>query len=234
MIAACSRAGRRLMVAYRVQYEPHFRLLREMIREDHLGTPLHAMLYFGHNQGDAGQWRLDQGLAGGGALPDIGLYCLNTIQFLAGEEPVEVVATVHSPPGDDRFKEVEESVDWILRFPSGLSATCGASYSVHRSDYCRVMGSAGWAEMNPAFSYPGPVLRTSYPSGEGSRGENIETIRLPKKNQFALEMDHMAECVQTDSVPETPGEQGLRDQYIMDAIYEAARTGKSVALVQTL
>ncbi len=234
IIAACREAGRRLMVAYRIQYEPHHRRVRQMIRDKRLGTPRHALLYFGHNQGAAGQWRLDQRLAGGGALPDIGLYCLNTIRFLAGEEPVETVATLHSPPGDGRFREVEESVDWILRFPSGLSASCGASYSVHRSDYCRVMGSEGWAELSPAFSYPGPVLRTSHPSGHDPRAESVETIRLPRTNQFALEMDHMAECVQLDRIPETPGEEGLRDQYVMDAIYKAAKTGRAVALENTL
>lgn len=230
MIAASRKAGRRLMVAYRIQYERHHRLVRRMIRNQRLGRLGHAVLYFGQNQGTAGQWRLDQALAGGGALPDIGLYCLNTIRFLAGEEPVEVLATIHTPQGDGRFKEVEESVEWILRFPSGLSASCGASYSVHRSDYYRVMGPEGWAEMSPAFSYRGLALRTSRRATDDPQAESVETIRLPDDNQFAREMDHMAECVQLDRVPETPGEEGLRDHYVMDAIYEAARTGRSVAL----
>ena len=230
MIAACRAASRHLMVAYRIQYDPHHRLLRDLIHQGRLGTVRHALLYFGQNQGAAGQWRLDHSLSGGGALPDIGLYCLNTIRFLIGEEPVAVAASLYAPTGDPRFTSVEESVEWTLRFPGGVSAVCGTSYSVHRSDVYRVMGTEGWAEMSPAFSYRGLALRTSRRSADDPRTESVETIRLPDANQFALEMDHMAECVGTGRRPQTPGEEGLQDQRIMDAIYASARSGRTVGL----
>jgi predicted dehydrogenase len=60
--------------------------------------------------------------------------------------------------------------------------------------------------------------------------EYRETPRMDETNQFALEMDHMAECVQSDKTPFTPGEEGLQDHRIMAAIYEAARTGRPVKL----
>ena len=48
------------------------------------------------------------------------------------------------------------------------------------------------------------------------------------KDQFALEMDHMAECVMENQQPHTPGEEGLQDQRLMEAIYESARTGRAI------
>lgn len=55
-------------------------------------------------------------------------------------------------------------------------------------------------------------------------------IKLPQKNQFALEIDHFAECVLENKEPFSPGEEGLQDHRIMEKIYEAARTGKTVKL----
>ena len=51
---------------------------------------------------------------------------------------------------------------------------------------------------------------------------------IESKDQFALEMDHMALRVLKNLQPHTPGEEGLQDQRLMEAIYESARTGRAV------
>ena len=134
MIDAGRAAGKKLMVAYRIQYEPHHLAVRDMIHGKELGHIKLIQLDCGQNQGDPKQWRLNKALAGGGALPDVGVYCLNTARFLMGEEPVEVSARVHSSPGDPRFKEVEESVFWSMRFPSGTSALCSTELRLPRHE----------------------------------------------------------------------------------------------------
>jgi predicted dehydrogenase len=53
-------------------------------------------------------------------------------------------------------------------------------------------------------------------------------IKIPDKDQFALEMDHMATCVLKNQPPHTPGEEGLQDQRLVEALYESARTGRPV------
>ncbi len=55
---------------------------------------------------------------------------------------------------------------------------------------------------------------------------------IEDKDQFALEMDHMAQCVLNNGAPHTPGEEGLQDQRIVEAIYKSAATGRSVRLPQ--
>lgn len=58
----------------------------------------------------------------------------------------------------------------------------------------------------------------------------MEERELPERDHFALEMDYMSECVIENKDSLTPGEEGLRDLKVMMAIYEAARTGKTVKL----
>lgn len=225
MITACKSANVKLMIAYRQQYEPMNREIVKMVKSGKLGTPRAFIATNSQNQGDPTQWRQKRALAGGGCLPDVGLYCLNAARFWTGEEPVEVFGQTFQPKDDPRFTEVEASCNFTLRFPSGLLASCNTGYAAHRSPWARLEGSDGWAELQPAFDYNGLKLRSS------RLLDGHDTILEPKigeKDQFALEMDHMAECVIKNQQPHTPGEEGLQDHRLMEAIYESARTGRSV------
>jgi len=227
MIEACRKAGKKLMIAYRSQYEPLDRALVKMIRDKKLGTLKEFISVNSQNMGDPQHWRLKRALAGGGALPDVGLYCLNAARFLSGEEPVEVTGNVWSTPGDARFREVEESCQFVLRFPSGFIASCSTSYAAHKSQMFRLNGSEAWAEMNPAYAYNGIRLKVSRVVEGKEQGSDITG---DDKNQFAAELDHFAQCIQQDKEVHTPGEEGLQDQRIMEAIYESARTRRPVKL----
>ncbi len=227
MVAASAAANRLLMIAYRIQYEPHNRLAQRMVREAAFGQTKIIEAVNGQNQGDPNQWRQKRALAGGGSLPDVGLYCLNTSRFLLGEEPVEVMASTYSTPGDPRFREVEENCLWQMRFPSGVQANCVTGYGHHETRRYRVLQERGTFGLDPAFSYSGLKMQTSFAQG---RIERREEVSMEEKNQFALEMDHMAECVIEGKRPYTPGEEGLQDHRIMEAIYRSAREGRAVSL----
>lgn len=227
MIAACERAKVKLMVAYRIQFEPYNRKVREIIKSGEYGKVKLIEAVNGQRQANEYQWRHDKKLAGGGALPDIGLYCLNTSRFLLGEEPIEISAMQYSTPNDPRFKEVEENMLFQMRFPSGALVNASCGYDFHDSKRYRAHLNTGWIEMNPAFNYEGLQLQTSRADGKAERAEQI---KLPPKNQFAAEIDHFAECVLENKTPYTTGEEGLQDQRIMEAIYEAARAGKTIKL----
>jgi predicted dehydrogenase len=225
MIAACAAAKVKLMIAYRCQYEPYNREVVRLARSGEFGRPRLIQAFNGQTTGLPQQWRLKKALAGGGALPDIGLYCLNGVRALTGEEPVSVTAQIHSPEGDPKFAEVEESVAFTLRFPSNLIAQCMTSYGVHESRRLQLHTEKADIDLQNAFAYRGQRLVIARPDGQV---ESQDTRILTPKNQFALEIDHMARCVQEDRRPRTPGEEGLQDQVLMEAIYEAARTGAPV------
>ncbi|HEY6553468.1 MAG TPA: Gfo/Idh/MocA family oxidoreductase [Vicinamibacteria bacterium] len=223
MIAAAAKAVRKLMVAYRCRYEPFNKEMIRMAREQELGPVKVVVSDHGFNIGDPNQWRLKRELAGGGSLMDIGIYSLQAARYTTGEEPTEVNAMVQTTVGDVRFKEVEETINFQLRFPSGALANCSSSYGYAGQNRYRVIATKGWFELEPATGYTGLRMKIQ-------RGGATEDRDLPQRDHFALQMDHLSECVMEDKAPLTPGEEGLRDLTIMMAIYEAAKTGKTVKL----
>jgi predicted dehydrogenase len=223
MLDAARKADRRLMVAYRCRYEPYNQEAIRIARSRELGATKVILSDHGFNIGDPAQWRLNRKMAGGGSLMDIGIYSLQAARYLSGEEPAEVNAVAYSTPGDPRFKEVEETINFQLRFPSGVLANCSSSYGYAGQSHYRLLGTEGWLEMDPATVYRGLRLRVH-------RQNATEERDLPVRDHFALEMDHMSGCVLDNREPLTPGEEGLRDLKIMMAIYEAAQSGKAVRL----
>jgi len=223
MIDACNAAGRKLMVGYRLHYEPVTRKAIELAQSaDDVGTIKQITAEAGFNIGDPTQWRLNRKLAGGGSLMDIGIYALQAVRYLSGQEPAEIWAMSYSTPGDPRFKEVEETISFELRFDSGIIASCLSSYGFGCNRF-RVYGTRGQIESEPFLSYQGNHLWQM-------RGRRRQELQIEPANHFASEMDHFAECILNDKRPLTPGEEGLRDVTYMMAAYESARTGRGVKL----
>ena len=222
MIAAATAATRKLMIAYRLRYEPFNNALIKVARDQEFGRTRVILAEAGFPIGDPTQWRLNKKMAGGGSLMDIGIYALNASRYLTGEEPVELNAMLDTTPNDPRFREVEENILFQLRFPSGVIANCTSSYGAPFNRF-RVVGTNGWAELEPALIYSGLRMRAS-------GGGKIEERQPAVIDHFAAEMDHLSDCVMTDKPPLTPGEEGLKDMRIIGAIYQAAAGGGTVKL----
>jgi predicted dehydrogenase len=158
MIDACRQANRKLMTAYRAQYEPYNLAAIEAARGQ--GKELGQLKAIVADHGrildpsdPADRWRMSKEMAGGGSLPDIGIYSLNAARYITGEEPIEVSAMMYSTPNDPRFREVEETVNFLLRFPSGVMANCTSSYGYSEVKRFQVFGSEATLELNPATDY---------------------------------------------------------------------------------
>jgi predicted dehydrogenase len=221
MIDAAKKADRKLMVAYRCRYEPYNREAIRIARSGEMGPTQMIFADAGFAIGDPTQWRLTKKLGGGGSMMDIGIYALNASRYLSGEEPTEVNAMIYTTPNDPRFKEVEENVTFQLRFPSGILANCSSSYGYFHQSHFRVLGTDARLEMDPATWYSGLRMWIE-------RGNDIDQKDLPEVDHFAAEMDHMSDCVMQNRQPLTPGEEGLRDISLIQAVYESARSGKTV------
>ncbi|HZX77986.1 Gfo/Idh/MocA family oxidoreductase [Lysobacter sp.] len=219
MIDACRQAGRMLGTAYRCQFDPHHLECIRLARERVFGAPNIIQAGFAIDVGEPGQWRLKRELAGGGALMDVGIYALQATRYLSGEEPV-LVSAVETKTDPRRFAEVDESMVWTTRFPSGVVAYCSTSYKAGGIQNLRVNADDGWFELDPAFFYGG---------NRGRRSDGKE-IRYPQIDLFAAEMDDFAQCILEGRPTKVPGEEGLRDVRIMQAIYESARMSRAVSL----
>lgn len=222
MIAAVKAAGRQLAIGYRCHFEPHNMEMMRLAREKAFGAVKVVEASAGFRIGDPTQWRLNKALSGGGSLLDIGLYALQAARYITGEEPTSVTAqqTTTDPV---KFKDVDESILFDLRFPSGVLATCSSSYATRLNRFW-AGAENGWFEVSPASSYRGIRGRTA------SGNEAPKQMGFPEIDQFAAEMDDFARCILEGRPTRVPGEEGRRDQRIMAAIYEAASSGRAVAL----
>ena len=228
MIAACKKANVKLMTAYRMQFEPFSTMIKEMIAEKKYGKTRIINSINIQNTGE-NHWRLDKELAGGGCLMDMGIYNINTTRFVLGEEPSSVLASTFATPGDKRFKEVEETVLFQMFFPSGTIANCTTSYGAanNKQLHCHA-DDGGKFVVDNAFAYGGLTFEEHY--FKKGAAQVLKHSYGAEKNQFALEMDHMADCVMKNKNPYTPGEEGLQDHVIMEAIYKSAKTQRPVKL----
>lgn len=104
---------------------------------------------------------------------------------------------------------------------------CAASYGAHESKDTGIRLEHGWIDLETAFAYLTQRMRVSRRSGDL---ESVEERRRTFKDQFALEIDHFARCIREDRAPATPGEEGLRDQLLMDALYRSALEGRPVQI----
>lgn len=221
MIEAGRQAGKKLMIDYRAQYDPYNLRAIEAMRSGEIGAPRLVTGAHGYRLGSPDQWRAKEELAAGGSLYDIGIYSLNGARYLLGEEPTQVQAHYREGSGRPGIT-VEEGVEWTAEFPSKAVAHCSSSY-VAGANELSVKGTEGDLELDPATSY---YVRNLYIESREGRQEVV----IPNTNQFAAMLDEMAAAVQEDRAPKTPGEEGLRDVRIMEAIYEAAETGRAVTL----
>lgn len=221
MVDACDKAGVKLLIGYRMHFEPKTLEIVRMRKAGDLGKVLFFQGLSGFRIGDPGQWRLNKQLAGGGAMMDIGIYSVNGARYMVGEEPVWVTAQeVKTDPV--KFKEgVDETITFQLGFPGGAVASCLSTYSMNNLDKFFLNGEKGFGELSPATGY-GPI------QGRTHKGE----LTHPHVTHQTVQMDEMAAIILDNKVPEVPidGREGLKDMKIIDAIYEAVRTGGKVAL----
>jgi len=226
MIDACRKAGHQLAIGYRSRFDPHniecIRLAREKVFGD---LRIIEACFYIHLDQPPSAWLFHKALSGGGCLMDVGIYALQATRYITGEEPV-LVSGMETKTDPVKFKEVDESMVWQAKFPSGVVAYCSASYNSGVFGRYTAKADKGWFELYPAFYYSGNRGRRS----DGQEIRYPEVDALGEYYQFAAEMDDFAQCIMNNQPTRVPGEEGLRDVKIMTAIYEAARTGKTVSL----
>jgi predicted dehydrogenase len=221
MISECRHARVKLMIAYRIQYESMNRAVQRLVREKSFGE-IKYIESTNLQKVEKMEWRLSKELSGSGAVGDLGVYCINTIRFLLGEEPVEIFAQAFRPTADPRFGQVDATTIFQMRFPSGVLANCSCSFDAYDTKSYRVVADRATFGMNPSFPYHGLKMFAD--------PNDPPLAQIPESDQFANELDHMADCVVNDREPYTPGEEGLQDQRVIDAILESSRHGRVVKL----
>ncbi|HTD99187.1 MAG TPA: Gfo/Idh/MocA family oxidoreductase [Mucilaginibacter sp.] len=214
MIAACKKADRLLSIGYRLHFEPHTMEIMRLGQKQVYGKVKSIDTGNGFTyRGDPNAWRLKKAMAGGGGLMDMGIYSIQGTRYTLGQEPIAVKAR-QEKTRPDFFKEVDETIFWELEFPGGFTATGKSSYNNDWS-YLHVEAEKGKFGLGPAYGYGGI-------DGYTSAGK----MPFPQIIQQAAQMDDFANCVRQNKQSRVPGEEGLKDMKVVDAIYRSLDSGK--------
>jgi glucose-fructose oxidoreductase len=219
MIHAAREGGVRLMVAYRLHFEPANLAAVDAIASGEIGEP--RFFESSISQRTEGGIRLDPSL-GGGALFDAGVYCVNAARYVLREEPSLVfgMESTVDPP----FQGVDETTSALLRFPSGAIAQFTCSLGTARSSAFRVVGTRGELIVDPAFGFD--TERHSILIGEGTLSER----NYPPGDQFGPQIAYFSDCIRDGKEPEPSGEEGLADVRVLAAIKRSVASGAPVKL----
>lgn len=222
IIAASEKTGAKLMVAYRLHFEPGTLKAIERVRDGEIGTV--RMFNSTFSQPVSGQNHRAKNGFWAGPVPDMGPYPINAVRNLFGAEPIEVFATgVCTDPErfrDNAGKPFDDTVAVTLKFESERVASFVLSYNGGDVDDFRVVGATGDLYSNPAYQV-------------GSAIEHEVTIRKKKSSEsfrktdhFGGELKYFSDCILKGANPEPDGEEGLLDVRVIAAIEQALLTGQ--------
>jgi predicted dehydrogenase len=220
MIAACEAANVKLMIAYRLHFEKANLAAVDLVLDGEIGEPRIFTSVFSM-QVREGNTRLSA-RRGGGPLHDIGIYCINAARYIFRDEPVEVMALMTSGEHDPRFREVEESVSAMLRFPRDRIATFVASFGAANVGRYEVLGTEGSLVVKSAYEFAADIQH------EVTRDGKTKTKSFQRRDQVAAELTYFASCVAENKEPEPSGFEGLADVRLMRAIGRSAESKQAI------
>lgn len=221
IISVCDTAKVKLMVGYRLHFEKTNLQAIDLVKKGKIGKPRFFNSVFSM-QVKEGNIRLNRDL-GGGTLYDIGIYCINAVRNIFGEEPIEVTA-LSASGNEKRFSEVDEMTGAVLRFSDHRLATFTTSFGAGDVSRFEVVGTKGSICVDPAFEFASGLKMEIKVGGKNKK------ISSSKRDQIAPEIAYFSDCILNRKNPEPSGKEGLADVRIIEALYESARTGRSIIL----
>ncbi|AGA79042.1 Gfo/Idh/MocA family protein [Echinicola vietnamensis] len=217
IIEACRKNKVKLSIGYRMQHEPNTQLFREFVKTQKYGELKMLEAVAGFYMNSTGIWRLDKEM-GGGAMYDMGVYPINGVRYISGQEPISVMA-YESKMRPEMFAEVDETMNYMLEFPDGLMANCATSFGMNMGRLT-VTCRSGNFRLEPFQSYGGI-------KGYASDGTQFTN---QVKSQQAVQMDDDAMAILQDKPVMVPGEEGLRDVMVVEAAFKSAKEGVRVKI----
>ncbi len=216
IIAAQQKSGAKLMVAYRLHFEPATLALIERIRNGDLGQ-VHLFSSTFSQMVDPSNHRGKSGFEAGPVL-DMGPYPINASRYVFDAEPTEAFATGVRHP-EAGLGDFDDTVSVILRFPGERLAQFTVSYYANTLDSLQAVGTKGSIELNPAYMYGKSLEHFA------TIGDKQEHKEFKSTDQFGGEMKYFSECILNSTTPEPDGYEGLADVRVAEAIHRSLKSG---------
>lgn len=207
----------KLMVAYRLHFEPATLDMLEQVRTGKLGEVILFSSTFAQMVDPEGH-RAHSGMAAGPVF-DMGPYPVNAARYVFGDEPSEVVSATGTRHPDAGLGDIDDTVAVTLRFPGGRLAQFVLSYYANMIDSYTVVGTKGSIQMSPGYMY-GKPLEQSITIGESKSQESFMNT-----DHFGGELKYFSDCILNEVDPEPDGEEGYADVRVLEGIARALETG---------
>lgn len=222
IMAAQAGSSAKLMVAYRLHFEPATLATIDLIRSGKLGEILTFSSTFTQMVSPENH-RAKSGVAAG-PIFDMGPYPINAVRTLFGDEPTEVVSAVGVRHPEAGLGDFDDTVAVTLRFPGNRLAQFVLSYYGNVLDTYAVVGTQGSVEVNPAYMYGKPLERT-VTIGESKNHESFKNT-----DHFGGELKYFSDCILNGTDPEPDAEEGYADIRVIEGILKALESGGPVRL----
>ena len=220
MIDTCRKNKRILTVGYRLHHEPNTQAYVKYLRDGGIGKISMVNCAAAYYDARTDHWKQKKEM-GGGVMYDMGVYAIQGARLSTGEEPIALTAQQYTTRPEVYKNGLDETSMAQLEFPSGARAIIQTSYGMNMN-FLHVTGQKGELEIEPYSGYNGV-------KGQGSNGFNTDVpYKMPM--QQAMQMDDDAQAIMQNKPVLVPGEEGLADIRIVEAIYKAAKEGKRVTL----
>lgn len=219
MVEAARGAGVLLGVAHVMRFEESVRWFRERVASGAIGKPVLARAAFvAPLLVSARTWINDPRLATGGPLADVGVHCFDTLRYVLGDEVQSVMAQAHY----DSHWVVEASGTALFQFASGTLATMSVSARAPYQTLLEVIGDNGILSAVNALNVDHPITLELW------RGFDIvEKKEVFNERAYTAQVEAFAAAVEAAKPFEIPGEEGLRNQLILDAIFRSVKSRKT-------
>jgi predicted dehydrogenase len=221
LIEARLETGVRIQEAFMVRTHPQWLAVRDLIKQERIGTLQAISGFFSYFNTDPSNIR-NRTETGGGALMDIGCYCINLARFVLGAEPRKVAALIER----DAASGIDKLTSAILDFPSCQTVfTCGTQLVPYQR--MQFFGTKGRLEVEIPFNIPpDKATRIIIDDGADLYGENIGTIEIPAADQYTIQGDLFSRSILENSEPAIPLEESLKNMAVIEAVFRAAESGK--------
>ena len=205
------RVGLVLMEAFMYRHHPQIKRARELLDEGVVGELRLVRAAFCSTLGrpDDVRWKPE---LGGGALLDVGCYCVSGLRLFAGEPETVFGEQTLAPGGVDvRFAGT-------LRFPGGVLGHFSCSMDTAPSQGLEAVGSEGSLLVSHPFT--ADVERV-----ELRRGETFEAIEIGHANRYNLQLENFARATRGDEPPLLGRDDAVAQARTLDALLRSAETG---------
>jgi predicted dehydrogenase len=221
MVEAAAKANVLLGVAQVFRFEESTAWFRDRLAAGQIGKLVFARSEFSTPVPSSRPrtWIADLAVSGGGPIADVGVHCVDALRFVLQDEVVRVNARGFA---DSQSGDVEAAAAMIIEFSRGTLATISVSFRAEYRTPFELVGETGVLRADNAFSVEHPIQLELQRGGKTIAAQSVsnQAAYTRQVEAFAAAVEHKMKFL-------VPGEEGWRNQEILDAAYRSLKSGKS-------